>query len=179
MIFHFSSAATLTEIQWVRFYYQTVLPYLGHEYAISFLLFCKFLNTLDCCSSMCCVMQKKLSQYFPDVYYVPCLFCCFQKILSEHSGPSTDQNQSSNVNTVSGRHSSAENPRSVLSPLTNSLLEQLEARIKELKAWLRDTELLIFNSCLRQDKDAAEQLQNFKVREMPLLCHPCNSGTFQ
>uniref|UniRef100_A0A665XA87 A kinase (PRKA) anchor protein 6 n=1 Tax=Echeneis naucrates TaxID=173247 RepID=A0A665XA87_ECHNA len=55
-----------------------------------------------------------------------------------------------------------ENPRSALSPLTNSLLEQLEARIKELKAWLRDTELLIFNSCLRQDKDASEQLQSFK-----------------
>lgn len=55
-----------------------------------------------------------------------------------------------------------ENPRSSLSPLTNSLLEQLEARIKELKVWLRDTELLIFNSCLR-DKDAAQQLQSFKV----------------
>lgn len=56
-----------------------------------------------------------------------------------------------------------ENPRSALSPLTTSLLEQLEARIKELKAWLRDTELLIFNSCLRQNKDASEQLQSFKV----------------
>uniref|UniRef100_A0A3Q3IVH3 A kinase (PRKA) anchor protein 6 n=1 Tax=Monopterus albus TaxID=43700 RepID=A0A3Q3IVH3_MONAL len=55
-----------------------------------------------------------------------------------------------------------QNPRSALSPLTNLLLEQLEARIKELKAWLRDTELLIFNSCLRQDKDASEQLQSFK-----------------
>lgn len=64
---------------------------------------------------------------------------------------------------VGGRGGAVENPRSALSPLTNSLLEQLEARIKELKAWLRDTELLIFNSCLRQDKDAAEQLQSFKV----------------
>uniref|UniRef100_A0A3Q4IEG9 A-kinase anchor protein 6-like n=1 Tax=Neolamprologus brichardi TaxID=32507 RepID=A0A3Q4IEG9_NEOBR len=61
-----------------------------------------------------------------------------------------------------GRGVTVENPRSALSPLTNSLLEQLEARIKELKAWLRDTELLIFNSCLRQDKDASEQLQSFK-----------------
>uniref|UniRef100_A0A8C5H1N6 A kinase (PRKA) anchor protein 6 n=1 Tax=Gouania willdenowi TaxID=441366 RepID=A0A8C5H1N6_GOUWI len=52
--------------------------------------------------------------------------------------------------------------RSALSPLTNSLLEQLEARIKELKAWLRDTELLIFNSCLRRDKDASQQLASFK-----------------
>ncbi|KAI3367782.1 hypothetical protein L3Q82_026215 [Scortum barcoo] len=86
-----------------------------------------------------------------------------KKILSEHSGPS-QQNQSANVNSllVGGGGVAVENPRSALSPLTNSLLEQLEARIKELKAWLRDTELLIFNSCLRQDKDAAEQLQNFK-----------------
>lgn len=55
------------------------------------------------------------------------------------------------------------NARSSLSPLTNSLLEQLEARIKELKVWLRDTELLIFNSCLREHKDAAQQLHSFKV----------------
>uniref|UniRef100_A0A3B3XD56 A kinase (PRKA) anchor protein 6 n=1 Tax=Poecilia mexicana TaxID=48701 RepID=A0A3B3XD56_9TELE len=56
----------------------------------------------------------------------------------------------------------AESPRSALSPMTNSLLEQLEARIKELKAWLRDTELLIFNSCLRQGTGASEQLSSFK-----------------
>ncbi|XP_013856022.1 A-kinase anchor protein 6, partial [Austrofundulus limnaeus] len=62
---------------------------------------------------------------------------------------------------VGGQGAAAEDPRSVLSPLTNSLLEQLEARIKELKAWLRDTELLIFNSCLRQ-KDASLQLPSFK-----------------
>ncbi|KAM8736217.1 A-kinase anchor protein 6 isoform 2-T3 [Acanthopagrus schlegelii] len=88
-----------------------------------------------------------------------------EKILSEHSGPSSSQqNQSANVNSlmVGGRGGAVENPRSALSPLTNSLLEQLEARIKELKAWLRDTELLIFNSCLRQHKDASEQLQSFK-----------------
>ncbi|CAJ1074839.1 A-kinase anchor protein 6 isoform X1 [Xyrichtys novacula] len=88
-----------------------------------------------------------------------------EKILSEHSGPtSSDQNRPANRNSllVGGRGAAVDNPRSALSPLTNSLLEQLEARIKELKAWLRDTELLIFNSCLRQDKDAAEQLQNFK-----------------
>ncbi|XP_044229836.1 A-kinase anchor protein 6 isoform X2 [Thunnus albacares] len=98
-----------------------------------------------------------------------------EKILSEHSGRgSSQQNQSSsfssssssaNMNSllVGGRDAAAaENPRSALSPLTNSLLEQLEARIKELKAWLRDTELLIFNSCLRQGKDASAQLQSFK-----------------
>uniref|UniRef100_A0A8D3B9B2 A kinase (PRKA) anchor protein 6 n=1 Tax=Scophthalmus maximus TaxID=52904 RepID=A0A8D3B9B2_SCOMX len=73
-------------------------------------------------------------------------------------------NLSANANSllVGGRGVAVENPRSALSPLTNSLLEQLEARIKELKAWLRDTELLIFNSCLRQDKDASEQLRSFK-----------------
>ncbi|KAM9354796.1 A-kinase anchor protein 6 [Pholidichthys leucotaenia] len=88
-----------------------------------------------------------------------------ETILSEHSGPSFSKySNSSNTNAqlASSRGSVMENPRSVLSPLTNSLLEQLEARIKELKAWLRDTELLIFNSCLRQDKDAPEQLQSFK-----------------
>uniref|UniRef100_A0A3B4Z8A5 A kinase (PRKA) anchor protein 6 n=1 Tax=Stegastes partitus TaxID=144197 RepID=A0A3B4Z8A5_9TELE len=67
-----------------------------------------------------------------------------------------------NVLPSGGRAGSVENPRSALSPLTNSLLEQLEARIKELKAWLRDTELLIFNSCLRHDRDEAEQLHSFK-----------------
>ncbi|XP_039993373.1 A-kinase anchor protein 6 [Xiphias gladius] len=88
-----------------------------------------------------------------------------EKILSEHSGPSSSkQNRSANVSSllVGGQGVTVENPRAALSPLTNSLLEQLEARIKELKAWLRDTELLIFNSCLRQDKDASEQLQSFK-----------------
>lgn len=55
-------------------------------------------------------------------------------------------------------------PGSSLSPLSNSsLLEQLEARIKELKVWLRDTELLIFNSCLREQQEASQQLHSFKV----------------
>ncbi|XP_074548289.1 A-kinase anchor protein 6 [Halichoeres trimaculatus] len=88
-----------------------------------------------------------------------------EKILSEHSAPaSSQQNRSANGNSlqVTSQGTAVENPRLALSPFTNSLLEQLEARIKELKAWLRDTELLIFNSCLRQDKDAAEQLQSFK-----------------
>uniref|UniRef100_A0A087XY89 A-kinase anchoring protein 6 n=1 Tax=Poecilia formosa TaxID=48698 RepID=A0A087XY89_POEFO len=64
--------------------------------------------------------------------------------------------------TMSHHDVAAESPRSALSPMTNSLLEQLEARIKELKAWLRDTELLIFNSCLRQGTGASEQLSSFK-----------------
>ncbi|XP_068607912.1 A-kinase anchor protein 6 [Brachionichthys hirsutus] len=88
-----------------------------------------------------------------------------EKILLEHSGPSSrqrDQSASTNSLLVGGRGVSVENPRSALSPLTNLLLEQLEARIKDLKAWLRDTELLIFNSCLKQHRDAAKQLQTFK-----------------
>ncbi|XP_032404169.1 A-kinase anchor protein 6 isoform X1 [Xiphophorus hellerii] len=88
-----------------------------------------------------------------------------EKILSEHSVPcSSEQKLSSNANTllVAGQDVAAKSPRSALSPMTNSLLEQLEARIKELKAWLRDTELLIFNSCLRQETCASEQLSSFK-----------------
>ncbi|XP_038162991.1 A-kinase anchor protein 6 isoform X2 [Cyprinodon tularosa] len=86
-----------------------------------------------------------------------------EKILSENLVPySSDQKQSSNTLLVSGRDVAAEGPHSVLSPMTNSLLEQLEARIKELKTWLRETELLIFSSCLKQEKDASEQLPNFK-----------------
>lgn len=94
----------------------------------------------------------------------------FQKILSEHAGPiSSKQNRLANPLRPSGPDIAVEKPRSSLSPLTNSLLEQLEARIKELKAWLRDTELLIFNSCLREHKDASEQLQSFKVGRALIL----------
>uniref|UniRef100_A0A3P9M3V8 A kinase (PRKA) anchor protein 6 n=1 Tax=Oryzias latipes TaxID=8090 RepID=A0A3P9M3V8_ORYLA len=88
-----------------------------------------------------------------------------EKVLSEHSGPrSFEQKPPLNVNPLllGGGGVPAEEPPSVLSPLTTSLLEQLEARIKELKAWLRDTELLIFNSCQKQDKNVTEQLQSFK-----------------
>ncbi|OXB66051.1 hypothetical protein ASZ78_001538 [Callipepla squamata] len=57
-------------------------------------------------------------------------------------------------------------PRDLLSPESGSLVRQLEVRIKELKGWLRDTELFIFNSCLRQENEgtmnAAKQLQYFK-----------------
>nr|XP_014350188.1 PREDICTED: A-kinase anchor protein 6 isoform X2 [Latimeria chalumnae] len=57
-------------------------------------------------------------------------------------------------------------PRDLLSPESGSLVRQLEVRIKELKGWLRDTELFIFNSCLRQESegtmDAEKQLQYFK-----------------
>uniref|UniRef100_A0A674ML43 A-kinase anchoring protein 6 n=1 Tax=Takifugu rubripes TaxID=31033 RepID=A0A674ML43_TAKRU len=87
-----------------------------------------------------------------------------EKILSEHSGSGSQRTQSANPKSslLEVHRDVLENPRSSLSPLTNALLEQLEARIKELKVWLRDTELLIFNSCLREHKDAAQQLQSFK-----------------
>ncbi|XP_052041824.1 A-kinase anchor protein 6 [Apodemus sylvaticus] len=64
---------------------------------------------------------------------------------------------------------SGSGPRDLLSPESGSLVRQLEVRIKELKRWLRDTELFIFNSCLRQEKEgtsAEKQLQYFKS-----LCH--------
>ncbi|XP_034715065.1 A-kinase anchor protein 6 [Etheostoma cragini] len=93
-----------------------------------------------------------------------------EKILSEHSAPGPSSHQNRTVGNTSllggggGRDGVAVAiPRSALSPVTNSLLEQLEARIKELKAWLRDTELLIFNSCLGRDRDAAGQLHSFKA----------------
>lgn len=104
--------------------------------------------------------------YWHTVLSLPFL----QKILSEHAGPiSFQQNRLPNTLLPSGPDIAVEKPRSSLSPLTNSLLEQLEARIKELKAWLRDTELLIFNSCLREHKDASEQLQSFKVGRASFL----------
>ncbi|XP_076983104.1 A-kinase anchor protein 6 isoform X2 [Tamandua tetradactyla] len=66
--------------------------------------------------------------------------------------------------TIAGHSGSS--PRDLLSPESGSLVRQLEVRIKELKGWLRDTELFIFNSCLRQEKEgtmnAEKQLQYFK-----------------
>lgn len=62
---------------------------------------------------------------------------------------------------------SGSGPRDLLSPESGNLVRQLEVRIKELKGWLRDTELFIFNSCLRQENEgtmtAEKQLQYFKV----------------
>ncbi|XP_006890042.1 PREDICTED: A-kinase anchor protein 6-like [Elephantulus edwardii] len=62
---------------------------------------------------------------------------------------------------------SGSGPRDLLSPESGNLVRQLEVRIKELKGWLRDTELFIFNSCLRQEKEgtmnAEKQLQYFKT----------------
>ncbi|KAG9336393.1 hypothetical protein JZ751_002740 [Albula glossodonta] len=78
---------------------------------------------------------------------------------------------------VPGPGSPAHDPRALLSPETNSMLGQLQCRIKELKAWLRDTELFIFNSCLlkehEQDAQAHKQLQYFKkLLEEQDSCEP-------
>ncbi|KAG1946655.1 A-kinase anchor protein [Pimephales promelas] len=80
-----------------------------------------------------------------------------EKTLAEHVEPSVGQRSQ----------------RELLSPDTNRMVTQLESRIKELKSWLRDTELFIFNLNLRpdaqqcegstQDADAIKQLQHFKV----------------
>ncbi|KAJ8394258.1 hypothetical protein AAFF_G00048410 [Aldrovandia affinis] len=77
-----------------------------------------------------------------------------QRILGEHAD-------------APGPGSPTHDPRALLSPETNGLLEQLQGRVRELKAWLRDTELLIFNACLRQERElqdphASKQLQYFR-----------------
>ncbi|XP_029106467.1 A-kinase anchor protein 6 [Scleropages formosus] len=67
---------------------------------------------------------------------------------------------------ASNPSSPIQEPRGLLSPETSSMLRQLESRIKELRGWLRDTELFIFNSCLRHDHEhdpqAGKELQYFK-----------------
>ncbi|KAF4101959.1 A-kinase anchor protein 6 isoform X2 [Onychostoma macrolepis] len=87
-----------------------------------------------------------------------------EKTLAEHVEPSVGQRSQ----------------RELLSPETNKMVTQLESRIKELKSWLRETELFIFNLNLRpeaqqcesgtQDADdpqhdpqATKQLQHFKA----------------
>uniref|UniRef100_UPI00398F1E06 A-kinase anchor protein 6 isoform X2 n=1 Tax=Pristiophorus japonicus TaxID=55135 RepID=UPI00398F1E06 len=57
----------------------------------------------------------------------------------------------------------------LLSPESNSLVRQLEARIKELKGWMRDTELFIFNSCLLQEKEGTMEAQK-KLQYFKSLC---------
>uniref|UniRef100_A0A673M6K4 A-kinase anchor protein 6-like n=1 Tax=Sinocyclocheilus rhinocerous TaxID=307959 RepID=A0A673M6K4_9TELE len=87
-----------------------------------------------------------------------------EKTLAEHVEPSVGQRSQ----------------RELLSPDTNRMVTQLESRIKELKSWLRETELFIFNLNLRpearqcesgthntddpqHDPQATKQLQHFKA----------------
>ncbi|KAM9777552.1 A-kinase anchor protein 6-like [Neosynchiropus ocellatus] len=86
-----------------------------------------------------------------------------EKILSGHSAPCSSQVRPALSGSLPVCREGSEDGLPPMSfPLTADLLQQLEARIKELKSWLRDTELLIFNSCLRRDKDAAQQLLSFQ-----------------
>ncbi|XP_078089856.1 A-kinase anchor protein 6 isoform X2 [Mustelus asterias] len=57
----------------------------------------------------------------------------------------------------------------LLSPESSSLVRQLEVRIKELKGWMRDTELFIFNSCLLQEKEGTMEVQK-KLHYFKSLC---------
>ncbi|XP_051882953.1 A-kinase anchor protein 6 isoform X2 [Pristis pectinata] len=57
----------------------------------------------------------------------------------------------------------------LLSPESSSLVRQLEVRIKELKGWMRDTELFIFNSCLLQEKEGTAETQK-KLQHFKSLC---------
>lgn len=59
----------------------------------------------------------------------------------------------------------------MLSPGSGGLVQQLDQRVKELKSWLRDTELALYNSSLRVDKEdngankerLQRELQEFQV----------------
>lgn len=106
-----------------------------------------------CCKPcFVCILWIYKVDVFYFFFFVFLLFC--QKSLGERMpGTRTEQ--------------TGVGPRDLLSPETGSLVRQLEVRIKELKGWLRDTELFIFNSCLRKEKEETlytqKQLQYFKV----------------
>lgn len=57
-------------------------------------------------------------------------------------------------------------PRPVLSPGSGSLVQQLDQRVKELKSWLRDTELALYNSSLRLDKEGNGSSNEHLQREL-------------
>ncbi|XP_069772835.1 A-kinase anchor protein 6 isoform X2 [Narcine bancroftii] len=57
----------------------------------------------------------------------------------------------------------------ILLPESSSMVRQLEVRIKELKGWMRDTELFIFNSCLLQEKEGTAEAQK-KLHSFKSLC---------
>lgn len=59
--------------------------------------------------------------------------------------------------------------RGLLSPGTSSMVTQLELKIKELKSWLRDTELFIFNLSLREDtRDHSQVDASCNAHQAPL-----------
>lgn len=67
-----------------------------------------------------------------------------EKTLAEHVEPSAGH----------------QSQRDLLSPDTNRMVTQLETRIKELKSWLRETELFIFNVNLRPEAEQCEDAQD-------------------
>lgn len=54
----------------------------------------------------------------------------------------------------------------MLSPGSGNLVQQLDQRVKELKSWLRDTELALYNSSLRVDKEDNESSKEHLQREL-------------
>ncbi|KAG8449624.1 hypothetical protein GDO86_016312 [Hymenochirus boettgeri] len=54
----------------------------------------------------------------------------------------------------------------VLSPGSGSLLQQLDQRVKELKSWLRDTELTLYNSSLKLNGEGDGKAQKRLQREL-------------
>ncbi|XP_069806853.1 A-kinase anchor protein 6 [Dendropsophus ebraccatus] len=57
-------------------------------------------------------------------------------------------------------------PRPVLSPGSGNLVQQLDQRVKELKSWLRDTELALYNSSLRVGKEENHREKEILQREL-------------
>ncbi|XP_075699679.1 A-kinase anchor protein 6 [Rhinoderma darwinii] len=57
-------------------------------------------------------------------------------------------------------------PCPVLSPGSGNLVQQLDQRVKELKSWLRDTELALYNSSLRVGKEENRKEKEILQREL-------------
>ncbi|XP_069586612.1 A-kinase anchor protein 6 [Ranitomeya imitator] len=57
-------------------------------------------------------------------------------------------------------------PHPVLSPGSGNLVQQLDQRVKELKSWLRDTELALYNSSLRVGKEENHREKEILQREL-------------
>ncbi|KAM4013749.1 A-kinase anchor protein 6 isoform 1-T2 [Anomaloglossus baeobatrachus] len=57
-------------------------------------------------------------------------------------------------------------PHPVLSPGSGNLVQQLDQRVKELKSWLRDTELALYNSSLRVGKEENHRGKEILQREL-------------
>ncbi|XP_068109557.1 A-kinase anchor protein 6 [Hyperolius riggenbachi] len=69
---------------------------------------------------------------------------------------------------------SCSSPRPVLSPGSGNLLQQLDQRVKELKSWLRDTELALYNSSLRVDTEDHDRVKKHLQRELQQFQSLCS-----